>query len=110
MQTASDPLGDACMSVLHRVNDWLPLGRSRELTNCSIRQFLTLACALALVGYSTVPRADTGQALQPTEQLAVDSDPSELLRAALAKIDRRDGYEVRLLSALLICMASLTTR
>ncbi|MCO5336014.1 hypothetical protein [Delftia tsuruhatensis] len=39
----------------------------------------------------------------PTEALADDADPFELLRAALAEIDRREGYEVRLLAALIAC-------
>ena len=39
----------------------------------------------------------------PTEALAEDADPSALLRAALAEIDRRQGYEVRLLAALMVC-------
>ncbi|WP_311770687.1 MULTISPECIES: hypothetical protein [Delftia] len=36
----------------------------------------------------------------PTEALADDANPLELLRAALAEIDRREEYEVRLLAAL----------
>lgn len=39
----------------------------------------------------------------PTEALADDADPFELLRAALGEIDRREGYEVRLLAALTNC-------
>lgn len=35
--------------------------------------------------------------------LAEDADPFQLLRAALAEIDRREGYEVRLLAALIAC-------
>jgi hypothetical protein len=46
----------------------------------------------------------------PTETLADDADPFELLRAALAEIDRREGYEVRLLAALLICTAPMPPR
>ena len=41
--------------------------------------------------------------VMPTEALAEDADPFELLRAALAEIDRREGYEVRLLAALMAC-------
>ncbi|WP_235434666.1 hypothetical protein [Delftia tsuruhatensis] len=39
----------------------------------------------------------------PTETLADDADPFELLRAALAEIDGREGYEIRLLASLLAC-------
>jgi hypothetical protein len=46
----------------------------------------------------------------PTEALADDADPFELLRAALSEIDRREGYEVRLLAALLICTAPTVAR
>jgi len=46
----------------------------------------------------------------PTEALADDADPFELLRAALAEIDRREGYEVRLLAALIACTMPLTPR
>lgn len=44
----------------------------------------------------------------PTDALAEDADPFELLRAALAEIDRREGYEIRLLAALLACTRPLT--
>lgn len=39
----------------------------------------------------------------PTEALADDADPFALLRVALAEIDRREGYEVRLATALGNC-------
>lgn len=39
----------------------------------------------------------------PTETLAEDAGHFEILRAALAEIDRREGYEVRLLAALMAC-------
>lgn len=35
--------------------------------------------------------------------LAEDADPFELLRASLAEIDRREGYEVKLVAALENC-------
>ncbi len=40
----------------------------------------------------------------PTEALAEDADPFELLRASLAEIDRREGYEIRLRAALESCV------
>lgn len=82
--------------------------------------------ALALAGCSSVPRVEIREVKvpvpvecrepipdrpsMPTEALADDADPFELLRAALAEIDRREGYEVRLLSALLICTVPLPPR
>lgn len=43
----------------------------------------------------------------PTEALAPGADPFGLLRAALAEIDRREGYELKLLSALEACTRSI---
>lgn len=90
-----------------------------------MRAILLLA-ALALAGCSSVPRVEVqtvkvpvpvecrepvpDRPSMPTETLAEDAGPFELLRAALAEIDRREGYEVRLLSALLICTVPLPPR
>jgi len=90
-----------------------------KLTNCSIRQFAALAAVLALAGCGSAPRVEVqtvkvpvpvecrepipDRPRMPTEGLADDADPFELLRAALAEIDRREGYEVRLLAALIAC-------
>lgn len=41
----------------------------------------------------------------PTELLLPGAHPWVLLRAALAEIDRREGYEVQLRAALLACTA-----
>ena len=78
-----------------------------------------IAVALALAGCTAAPRVEVQQVkvpvpvecrepipdrpAMPTEALAGDADPFELLRAALAEIDRREGYEVRLLAALVVC-------
>jgi len=80
---------------------------------------LMLLAALALAGCGAVPRVEIQEVKvpvpvecrepvpdrpsMPTEALAADADPFELLRAALAEIDRREGYEVRLLAALKVC-------
>lgn len=82
--------------------------------------------ALALAGCSSVPRVEIQEVKvpvpvecrepipdrpsMPTEALAADADPYDLLRAALAEIDRREGYEVRLLAALMACAMPLTPR
>lgn len=97
-----------------------------KLTDCSIRQFGVLAAALAMAGCGAVPRVEIQEVkvpvpvecrepipdrpAMPTEALADDADAFELLRAALSEIDRREGYEVRLLAALLICTEPLTPR
>lgn len=83
-----------------------------------MRAILLLA-TLALAGCGAVPRVEVQEVkvpvpvecrepipdrpAMPTEQLADDADPFELLRAALAEIDRREGYEVRLHAALIAC-------
>jgi hypothetical protein len=87
---------------------------------------ILLLGVLALAGCSSVSRVEVQQVKvpvpvecrepvperpsMPTEGLADDADPFELLRAALAEIDRREGYEVRLLAALIACTAPLTPR
>ena len=43
--------------------------------------------------------------VMPTEALAPGVLPFDLLRAALAEIDRREGYEVQLRAALKVCTA-----
>lgn len=43
----------------------------------------------------------------PTEALEPGAVPLVLLRAALAEIDRREGYEIQLRTALAICTAPL---
>lgn len=45
----------------------------------------------------------------PTEALAADADPFVLLRASLAEIDRREGYEVQLRAALDNCTRPVVT-
>ncbi|EPD41049.1 MULTISPECIES: hypothetical protein [Delftia] len=91
-----------------------------------MRAAILLLGALALAGCGTTPRVEVqtvkvpvpvecrepvpDRPAMPTEALADDADPFELLRAALAEIDRRESYEVRLLAALLVCTAPLTPR
>jgi len=82
--------------------------------------------ALALAGCGAVPRVEVQEVkvpvpvecrepipdrpTMPTETLADDAVPFDLLRAALAEIERREGYEVRLLAALMVCTTPLTPR
>ena len=84
-----------------------------------MRAAILLLGALALAGCGTTPRVEVqtvkvpvpvecrepvpDRPAMPTEALADDDDPFELLRAALAEIDRRESYEVRLLAALMAC-------
>lgn len=85
---------------------------------------ILLLGALALAGCGSVARVEIQEVkvpvpvecrepipdrpAMPTETLADDADPFELLRAALAEIDRREGYEVRLLAALMACTRPLS--
>ena len=84
-----------------------------------MRCIAMIAVALVLTGCGTAPRVEVQEVkvpvpvecrepipdrpAMPTEALPDDADPFELLRAALAEIDRREGYEVRLLAALMVC-------
>lgn len=84
-----------------------------------MRAAILLLGALALAGCGTTPRVEVqtvkvpvpvecrepipDRPSMPTEALADDADPFELLRAALSEIDRREGYELRLLAALMAC-------
>lgn len=91
-----------------------------KLTNCSIRQFAVLASLLALAGCQTPPTRVELQRVNvplpvacdepvperpvmPTEQLRPGATVDQFTQAALAEIDRREGYEVRLLAALMAC-------
>lgn len=82
-----------------------------------------LLCLLALGGCATAPHVETrtvkvpvpveclepipDRPSMPTEDLADDADPFNLLRSALAEIDRRESYETRLLAALMVCTQSI---
>ena len=46
----------------------------------------------------------------PTELLLPGASPWMLMRAALAEIDRREGYEVQLRAALAACTAPISRR
>ena len=84
------------------------------------RKLLLLACALVLAGCGTVRtvrvsvpvpvaclEAEPARPAYPTEALAPGAPPFILLRAALAEIDRRQGYETELVAALRACTAPL---
>lgn len=91
--------------------------QDRLVDNSRILQGPLMLVVLALAGCSSVPQVEVQEVkvpvpvecrepipdrpAMPTETLADDADPFELLRAALAEIDRREGYEVRLLAALM---------
>ena len=48
--------------------------------------------------------------VMPTEALAPGVALFEMVQAALAEIDRREGYEVRLRAALLICTTPVAAK
>ena len=78
-----------------------------------------LLCLLAVGGCATAPRVEIqtvkvpvpvecreaipDRPSMPTESLTDDADPFDLLRASLAEINRREGYEVKLVAALENC-------
>lgn len=83
---------------------------------------IALMLALALTGCASAPprvelqqvkvpvpvecrEPEPDRPVMPTESLAPGADPFTLMRAALAEIDRREGYETRLRAALEICTA-----
>jgi len=84
-----------------------------------MRSAILIAAVLVLSGCATAPRveiqtvkvpvpvacreATPDRPSMPTEALAEDADPFDLLRASLAEIDRREGYEVKLVAALENC-------
>ncbi|MBS7778517.1 hypothetical protein KHY18_10975 [Acidovorax sp. CCYZU-2555] len=91
--------------------------QDRSIDKSRILQGSLLLAALALAGCATSPRVEI-QAVKmpvacreatpdrpsmPTEALAENADPFDLLRAALAEIDQRGGYEVKLVPALENC-------
>jgi hypothetical protein len=100
--------------------------QDRLVDKSRILQGPLLLVVLALAGCGAVPRVEVQEVKvpvpvecrepipdrpsMPTEALAEDAGPFELLRAALAEIDRREGYEVRLLVALMACTAPLPPR
>ena len=51
--------------------------------------------------------AEPARPVFPTEQLAPGAPPFVLLRAALAEMDRREGWEGELVAALRACTAPL---
>ncbi|GAB2472298.1 hypothetical protein GCM10027082_24770 [Comamonas humi] len=88
------------------------------------RHAFTVLLALALVGCATAPaRVETQRVnvpvpvacdepvperpAMPTEALEPRVMPFVLLRAALAEIDRREAYEIRLRTALENCIRPL---
>lgn len=91
----------------------------RKALESFARKAALLACAL-LAGCGTVRtvqvrvpvpvaclEAEPARPVFPTESLAPGAPPFILLRAALAEIDRREGWSVELLAALRACTAPL---
>lgn len=90
-----------------------------------MRSAILIAAVLVLTGCATAPRVEVqtvkvpvpvecreptpDRPSMPTEALAEDADPFDLLRASLAEIDRREGYEVKLVTALENCKRPLAS-
>lgn len=86
-----------------------------------MRALSALLLPLLLAGCVTAPRVEIqrvsvavpiecrepvpARPVMPTEALDPGATPFELMRSALAEIDRREGYEVQLRAALAVCTA-----
>lgn len=82
-------------------------------------KLILIAAALALAGCATTPGVATvkvavpvecretvpDRPVMPTEQFTQKPALDELQRAALAEIERREGYEIKLRTALEACTA-----
>lgn len=92
-----------------------------KLLNSGIPKLAALAAVLLLAGCGTTQHAQVkvpvpveckepvpDRPAMPTEALAPGAAPWVLLRAALSEIDRREGYEVTLRAALVVCTAPIT--
>lgn len=87
-----------------------------------VRSLALMAACVSLVGCATqlqrvnvpVPvecrESVPERPAMPTESLVPGVEPFVLTRAALAEIDRREGYEIKLRAALLACTAPLEAR
>ena len=71
------------------------------LAGCGATRTLKVSVPVPVACNETVPQ----KPVWPTEGLAPGAPPFILLRAALAEIDRRDGWETELLAALMACTA-----
>ena len=71
------------------------------LAGCGATRTLKVSVPVPVACNETVPQKPEW----PTEQLAPGVPPFILLRAALAEIDRRDGWETELVAALRACTA-----
>ncbi|CAN5292462.1 hypothetical protein BH10PSE16_BH10PSE16_00600 [soil metagenome] len=72
------------------------------LAGCST-QIQRINVPLPVECKETVPE----RPVMPTEGLQPGVEPFVLTRAALAEIDRREGYEVKLVAALVACTTPL---
>lgn len=93
-----------------------------RMTNCSICQFAVLVFLLALAGCQTAPARVELQRVNvpvpvacyetvperpvmPTEQLMLGATVDQFTQAAQAEIERREAYEIRLVTILSNCLA-----
>lgn len=80
-----------------------------------MRILFAISCALALCACSTAPQhavqiipAPCGatipqRPIMPTENLPDNPTLDDFVRAAIAEIERREGYEIELRAALVFC-------
>ena len=73
------------------------------LAGCGTTQSTRVHIPVPVECQETVP----DRPAMPTELLAPGATPWVLLRSALAEIDRREAYEIKLVAALRACIAPL---
>ncbi len=84
-------------------NLFILIASSALLAGCG-GTFQQIKVPLPIVCQETVP----DRPVMPTETLLPGAVPFVLQRAALAEIDRREGYEIKLRAALVICTTPLS--
>lgn len=77
------------------------MAASALLVGCGSAKYVQVRVPVPVACQEQVPQKPE----MPTEALQPGVAPWVLLRAALAEIDRRDGFEVQLVAALRACTA-----
>lgn len=72
-------------------------------TGCAARPPVTVSVPVPVECKEQVP----DRPIMPTETLLPGAAPFVVLRSALAEIDRREGYELRMRAALVACTAPI---
>ena len=81
----------------------LPAIAALILAGCGTTQYTRVHIPVPVECQETVP----DRPAMPTELLAPGATPWVLLRSALAEIDRREAYELKMRAALVACTAPI---